>query len=53
MICPHCKHPNPNGYKENCKACRKPLVVAPVVEEKPKKAKLAKTAKKAKSTKKA
>ena len=54
MNCPHCGYPNPNGYKESCKACRKPLevapVAAPVVEKKPK---LAKTAKKAKVSKKA
>ena len=54
MNCPHCGYPNPNGYKESCKSCRKPLevapVAAPVVEKKPK---LAKTAKKAKVSKKA
>ena len=53
MICPHCGYPNPNGYTERCKGCRKPLSEAPVVKEKPKVAKVAKTAKKAKATKKA
>jgi len=53
MICPHCGYPNPNGYTERCKGCRKPLNEAPVVEEKPKKAKIAKVAKKAKTSKKA
>ena len=46
MICPHCGYPNPNGYTERCK----PLNEAPVVKEKPKKAK---PAKKAKTSKKA
>lgn len=45
MNCPHCGYPNPNGYTESCKSCRKPLMVAPVVKEKPKKAKVAKKAK--------
>jgi len=36
MICPHCGYPNPNGYHGNCKSCRKPLQVEPVVETKPK-----------------
>jgi hypothetical protein len=53
MICPHCGYPNPNGYTERCKGCRKPLSEAPVVKEKPKVAKVAKTAKKAKTSKKA
>jgi hypothetical protein len=53
MICPHCGYPNPNGYTERCKGCRKPLSEAPVVKEKPKVAKVAKTAKKAKASKKA
>ena len=53
MICPHCGYPNPNGYTERCKSCRKPLSEAPVVKERPKVAKVAKTAKKAKATKKA
>jgi hypothetical protein len=53
MICPHCGYPNPNGYTERCKGCRKPLSEAPVVKEKPKVAKVAKTAKKAKVSKKA
>ena len=53
MICPHCGYPNPNGYTERCKSCRKPLMVAPVVEKKPKVDKVAKPAKKAKATKKA
>jgi hypothetical protein len=56
MNCPHCGYPNPNGYTESCKSCRKPLTVAPVVEKKPevaKVAKVAKTTKKAKATKKA
>ena len=51
MICPHCGYPNPNGYTERCKGCRKPLSEAPVVKEKPKVAKVAKTAKKAKTSK--
>jgi hypothetical protein len=50
MNCPHCGYPNPNGYTESCKSCRKPLMAAPVVEKKPK---VAKTAKKAKVSKKA
>jgi hypothetical protein len=53
MICPHCGYPNPNGYTERCKGCRKPLSEAPVVKEKLKVAKVAKTAKKAKASKKA
>ena len=53
MNCPHCGYPNPNGYTESCKSCRKPLMVAPVVEKKPEVAKVAKTTKKAKATKKA
>lgn len=36
MICPHCGYPNPNGYHGNCKSCRKPLQVEPVVEKKSK-----------------
>jgi hypothetical protein len=53
MICLHCEHPNPNGYAERCKSCRKPLSEAPVVKEKPKVAKVAKKVKKAKVSKKA
>jgi hypothetical protein len=55
MICPHCGHPNPNGYKGLCRACRKPLDVQPttvakksqeVVEKSVKKVGVKKTTKK-------
>ena len=55
MICPHCGHPNPNGYQCLCKSCRKPLDVQPttvakksqeVVEKSVKKVGVKKTTKK-------